>query len=175
MFKILNNPKTDLYYEIKNTVISSNFSWFWTPTSVENYDNQTNDQLNVPFYSHIFLTRPNATDEKCPLPSSNLLQSVSRVFIEILENNNINVNCFLRLCANCVHPQEKIYNSVPHVDHNFPHQNALIYLTNAGGKTFIGNEYHNPKEDDVICFEGQRHYMQTPEKERRIVLVATFI
>ena len=54
-------------------------------------------------------------------------------------------------------------------------ENLLIYLTNAGGKTVVGDEYHDPREDDVITFGGDEHYHYTPEKERRIVIVATFI
>lgn len=175
MFKLLNNPKTSSYYELKKNILSSNFPWFWSSTSIENYNIESSDYLNVPFYAHTFLSRPNTRSERCPMPESNLLGLVSSSILEILEYNHTYVNSFLRICANCVHPQEKVFKSIPHVDHNFPHQNLIIYLTDAGGKIFIGSDCHDPKEDDIICFDGQIHYIQTPKKERRIVLVATFI
>ena len=38
----------------------------------------------------------------------------------------------------------------------------------------VGDEYHDPQEDDVITFGGDEHYHYTPEKERSVI-VATFI
>ena len=140
--------------------------------------------------SHTFLQRPfenfsdnhfntDNQDVKFSVTKSPLVQNVAKVFDEILHNNNIKVNCFLRLNANCVLPLDKVVDTVPHVDHNYPHENAIIYLTNAGGKIFVGDDSHDPKEDDVVCFKGLRHYHQTPERTdvcvRRIALVATFI
>ena len=84
----------------------------------------------------------------------------------------------MRLSVNAVHPFANVLNSIPHVDHPFDHENALIYLTDAGGCTIVGDESFDPKEDDVITFSSkndQFHYHQTPENHRRVVLVATFI
>ena len=59
-------------------------------------------------------------------------------------------------------------------------KNLIVYLTNAGGKTFVKNEdtskyeEHDPVEDDIILFTGE-HYMQTPRDKRRVILVATMI
>ena len=47
-------------------------------------------------------------------------------------------------------------------------------MTSSGGETFVEGEKFDPKEDDVIVFEG-RHYMKRPIKDKRIVLVATFM
>ena len=35
--------------------------------------------------------------------------------------------------------------SIPHVDHNFPHKNMLIYFTDTGGDTIIGGDNFTPK------------------------------
>ena len=61
-----------------------------------------------------------------------------------------------------------------HVDHDFPHKNLLIYLTDAGGKTIVGNESHDPKEDDIIMFPGLMHCIETSHTKDRVVLVVTF-
>ena len=62
----------------------------------------------------------------------------------------------------------------PHMDHEFPHKNMLIYLTDAGGSTIVEGEEFAPEEDDVIIFEGM-HWHKLPKKERRVVLVMTYI
>ena len=73
-----------------------------------------------------------------------------------------------------VHPRNGIQLSEPHLDHNFPHYNLLVYLTNSGGETFVENEVYSPKEDDVIIFTG-KHYMKRPSDDRRVVLIATIL
>ena len=50
----------------------------------------------------------------------------------------------------------------------------LIYLTDAGGSTFVEGEEFAPEEDDVIIFEGM-HWHKLPKEERRVVLVMTYI
>ena len=61
----------------------------------------------------------------------------------------------------------------PHVAHTFPHKNLIVYLNDAGGKTFVGDEVHDPKEDDVVIFSGI-HNNERPKNTRRVVLVATY-
>ena len=57
-------------------------------------------------------------------------------------------------------------------DHTFPHDNIIIYFSNEG-KTIVGNDEHDPKEDDVIMFPGLPHCQELPKNDMRLVLVAT--
>ena len=76
---------------------------------------------------------------------------------------------------NAVAPSDKRnIISVPHEDHEYPHKNMLIYLTDAGGSTFVEGEEFAPEEDDVIIFEGI-HWHELPKQKRRVVLVMTYI
>lgn len=169
----LKNPKTDLYLNLKNFILSDRFPWYWNPKSTHvKYDKSK--YVNVSFYSHMFLGRPEDSQFKFPQSNCEHTEGVSKVLLEILYFNNIKINCFLRINANCVHPSTKILKTVPHVDHLCDHNNLIVYLTDSGGKTIVGNESHNPKEDDAILFDGSNHYAETPEKERRIILIATF-
>ena len=175
----LKNPKTNLYLEFKSYVLSSNFPWYWYDKAVP-FDLLNEGHHNVPFFSHEFLTRPDAGGSglKFPKVSSEQAANLSNMFLEILKYNEIDLNCFLRINANCVLPNERVLNTVPHKDHEFPHKNIVIYLTNSGGKIFVDGESHDPEEDDVVVFDGLEHYVQTPKQTeistRRIVLVATF-
>ena len=171
MIKVLENPKTIKFLSMKEYILSENFEWYWNEKSTVDGDGE-----NVSFYSHPFLTRPEAFGfgGKYPKISCNNTESASTIIQEILEHNNIPINTFLRINANCVHPYSEVLKSVPHYDHEFPHKNILIYLSSSGGSTFVDDEEYSPQEDDVIVFEGL-HYHETPLNKRRVVLVATFI
>ena len=130
---------------------------------------------NVPFYTRTFIRRPEirkypSVDQSDPSEVDNVVKVVSEIF----EHNNIPLHSLLRLSVNAVHPEKEVISSYPHYDHDFPHQNLIIYLTDAGGSTFVDGEEHNPKEDDVIHFTGQ-HYHKTPAENRRVILVATMV
>jgi hypothetical protein len=174
LIRQLYNPKTSLYLEFKNYIFSNSFAWYYYSKSTSN-DLEDENYFNIPFYGHQFLIRPEETQNKISKVNSQHLDTVSKIFLEIFEHNNIKVNYFLRINANCVHPFERVFDTMPHIDHPFEHKNSIIYLTNAGGSTIVGDEIFNPNEDDVIIFGGEKHYIQTPKKDRRVILVATFV
>ena len=60
-----------------------------------------------------------------------------------------------------------------HEDHTFPHKNVLVYLTDAGGETYVGDDVFYPEEDSVLLFQGP-HCHAMPKDKRRVVLVATY-
>jgi len=174
LIKQLNNPKTQSYLEFKDFTLSLFFPWYWN-SSIGTPHLNTDGYHNLGHYGHVFLERPEQVKNKIPRQTSEHLDKISEIIVEILEFNNIEVNSFIRISANCVHPSNEILKSTPHVDHEFDHKNILLYLTNAGGYTVVNDEIFDPNEDDVILFGGEMHYMQTPQKDRRVVLVATFV
>ena len=170
MLKVLQNPKTQEYINLKNHILSEDFPWYFRKESTKIY---SEDYVNISFFSHIILERAEDGDghaQSC----SNLSNKATLVIKEILSENNINLITFLRMNVNLVYPYPTVVNTVPHFDHPYKHKNVLVYLTSAGGKTIIEGEEHDPQEDDVVVFQGE-HYHQTPVSERRMVLVATFI
>tara|TARA_R100000005_G_C4888667_1_gene136649 strand:+ start:57 stop:602 length:546 start_codon:yes stop_codon:yes gene_type:complete len=177
MIKILQNPKTDRYLELKKNVLSDNFPWYWCPESTGG-NPEVEGHRNIPYYSHPLLGRPDV--RKFSQVTSVYLEPYIKVAEEILEHNGMRSNYFfLRACINCVHPMSGIQYCIPHVDHDFPHKNLIMYFTNSGGNTYVkGGQYFKkyeeyvPKEDDVVLFSGE-HYMQVPKEERRIIIVST--
>ena len=175
----LKNNKTESYRALKDLINSDQLPWFYENTSThdshEEYD-------NVPFYSHVFLLRPNwngLSKKAFPEVKSGYIDLVHDVLIQIAELNDLNLNCFYRINANCVHPSSSDKLTTPHYDHQFPHVNILLYLNDAGGETVVWAEdgkkmIHNPNEDDIIVFQGL-HCHRPPKEKRRTVLVATFI
>mgnify|MGYP001291081270 CR=1 FL=1 len=173
MIHILQNPKTETYQQLKTFILSRDFTWFWHDISTIGYVEDGHD--NVPFYCHTFLERPEQTKSLYPLVKSQLIESASNVFQEILNYNKVNHNVFLRMSVNCVEPLSKQLKTVPHNDHEIVgHSNILIYLNNSDGDTIVEKQISKFKENKSILFQGE-HYHITPSKKRRIVMVATFI
>ena len=183
----LDNPKTKLYYEFKNFVLSRSFPWYM-------YEQQQNDAFHAsdPFaktkfyhpsmnlekmghartFIHGLLGRP-TFNEPYSQPEK-YFEHALEVCKEIFNHNRFRINSFLRMAVNMVFPDPNIDTTYIHVDHHHEHHNMLIYLTDAGGETIAESGYHDPKEDDVVIFDGY-HTHNVPKTKPRVVLVATFI
>tara|TARA_B000000557_G_scaffold24948_1_gene18571 strand:- start:1599 stop:2159 length:561 start_codon:yes stop_codon:yes gene_type:complete len=162
MIKVLKNPKTDHYLELKKFILSKEFPWRY------------NISTNMEFYSHVFLQRPELsgyTESHSKWTNENFI-----VMGEIIDYNGLYKDIpyfFLRSNANATHPDSGRQYSDPHVDHpHTPHSNLIVYLTDTDGDTIVENSRHSPKEDDVVLFTGE-HYMQRPTKGRRVILIST--
>ena len=134
---------------------------------------------DLSFYSHAFLHGPSPSHGLFSKANSEYLPNVETVIGQIFELNNLKVDVVYRINANAVHPVEGNVLTVPHTDHEFPHKNMLIYLTNTGGDTIVfdegGKKHHfTPVEDDIVVFEGL-HCMVPPKKGRRVVIVVTYL
>lgn len=171
MLKLVENPKTPRYLEFKEYLLNSlDLPWYYMEQSTPKLHKEK--YVDIEFFSHVFLDR--AEEKGYPVSCSKLTERAVEVCKEIIDWNKIQLITLLRLNANFISPYFRVVNTVPHLDHSYNHKNLLIYLTKAGGNTIVENESHDPKEDDVIIFQG-KHYAQTPISERRVVLVATFI
>ncbi len=171
MIQILKNSRSEKYQLLKKNILGQYFPWYYyNQTTVEVVD--MDGHKNISQFAHTFISRPEEYGwSKHDSPMHQLAVDVVRY---ILFDNEIHPdqNFILRLAANCVFPCQGVQYSLPHIDHHFPHLNFITYLTNSGGSTFIEGIEHKPQEDQSILFSGE-HYLQLPEKERRIVLVAT--
>ncbi len=173
MIQILQNSQSENYKVLKKNILGEFFPWFY-------YDHTTDlapekdGHENIPNLSHCFISRP----EFCgwSKQDSVMHELAVKVVREILSENEFppEDNFILRLATNCMFPRQGAQFSLPHTDHRFPHLNFITYLTNSGGSTFVEGVEHKPEEDQSILFTGE-HYLQLPQKERRIVLVATIM
>jgi hypothetical protein len=206
LIKTLINPKTENYYRLKEYVLSHNMEWHWNDASIKSiyaYRNrfsecgipveEIDNYINAGFYGHTVITRntiydkdnPHLTDDDPLLPVvvSDLYRDLVNPFLCDLIRANVGrdegyIRSILRCNFNAVHSDQQGF-SIPHEDHDstiIPHKNMLVYLTDSGGKTFVGTEYHSPAEDDIVVFNSSKlHYMEMPKSKRRIVMVMTFI
>ena len=170
--KILRNPKTEKYLELKKFVLSPEIP-LYINTDVVHNGIDTHLRPNWA-YTHAIMDRP----EIDHWTTSGTLRAKEFVDIvsEILNFNGYEDYFFLRMALNSTHPQpEKTRrNGTFHCDHPYKHHNLLIYFTDTDAGTFVEEELYLPKEDDCITFEGA-HAQQYPTYGRRVVLVATYM
>jgi len=160
----LKNPRTSTYNEFKRAIKRIDFNW--------NYYPRSDEKANPGMLSHTFIKRPEQI--KYPTVQCDGAKFAHDVVEEILNHNDIILDCIYRLNLNMVFPQAGNQQTPVHVDHPFPHDNILIYFSNEG-KTILDNDEHDPKEDDVIIFPGVPHCHELPKNDMRIVLVATCV
>ena len=163
MLRELVNPKTPEYFQLKSEVLGEMFPWHCSKNKLDSFY----------FYGHTFLERPEFSG--FPKPLSKSIDIFLDYFAQICRaNEGMDFNYLLRMNANAVDPL--VTNpeiSAVHEDHTFPHKNVLIYLTDAGGETIVGDDVFHPEEDSIILFEGP-HCHAMPKDKRRVVLVVTY-
>jgi len=171
--KFLKNPKTDTYKNFKNFMLSGDFPWFRMGSTA--FEDHQEGHEDFSFLSHRFLTRPLNSCLYTKVNSSHV-DEMERVFREIAYANDIDPQVIYRMNANAVYPTENNLPSPLHVDHDFPHNNMIIYLTDPqGGSTIVEGKEYMANEDDVLIFDGKLHCARPPRKDVRIVLVITFL
>jgi hypothetical protein len=172
MITKLKNPKTPLYKEFKEWVINGpGFTWTKMNTAYEGGPVEGNFE----FFSHPFLQRPELNMYSLPV-CPNLVELIE-IYTQLIEANPdklTNKSFVLRANANLATPfiNKNEDRSFLHYDHDFEHQNIIMYLTDAGGNTYVEGECFEPQEDDIVLFSGE-HYMIRPEKKNRVVLILT--
>lgn len=170
MINRLKNPRFYSYQQMKELFTGPNLSWSYSQDL--QFEKPPEGHQRMPFMSHNILIRPEHIGY--PTKASPYFNMVCFALKEILEFNDIKIKGLYRINANLTFPTAPLLPSIPHVDHDFPHENILIYLNDTGGDTVVDGEHYSPHEDDVITFGGEKHYMYPPEKGGRIVIVATY-
>tara|TARA_R100000687_G_C6445253_1_gene162503 strand:+ start:1040 stop:1684 length:645 start_codon:yes stop_codon:yes gene_type:complete len=210
-YKVLKNPKTDTYLQFKKLILSDDFPWFYTPQTLvpspaervrlkegkgsteRKWDTELKEILlkdkvqpfnhvDHPWFSHTFLQRP-IPERKYPKAHSPYLEMVKKTIDEILQYNNIPVNCYYRINVNLDPPIKGHKKNIPHFDHTWDHNVLIMYLTDAGGETVgldnnLKKEFSfDPAEDSIMLFKGsnQLHCNYLPEEKRRVIVIMSFI
>ena len=172
--KKLINPFTKNYQQFKTLVNHQQFTWHWIESSVQ-LSQKTDGYLNLGYYTHAFLTRPETGQFLFPKQSSEHVGDVQKVMLQILLANNIKPALFYRMSVNCDHASDSELPNIAHIDHKFPHENLLIYLNDPKeGYTLVEDKKYYGKEDDVILFSGL-HCNASPKTGRRLVSIVTFL
>ena len=157
--------------ELLDFISSHDMKWYLQPKD---------GPIIIPFFYHSLMTRERTDYPKVGRINSSLYDPCKKMFLEVCDQANVSVEEIYRACLNATvyYPAE---HTGIHVDHNFPHKNFIMYLTDAGGATYIFDqnknitETSNPQKNRAIIFGGELHAQASCKLgETRIVLVVTF-
>lgn len=167
---------------IENHVKSAWFPWYRAPEQTQSpIDPRVADRVaNAPFFCHILMRRSEEEGKPGEIASTNY-EFFETIFRRWCRTNNINVNVIYRACLNLVTYAPADF-SVPHVDHNWPHNNWIMYLNDLDCvSTILFDDDMNPVEAvdpkayTCLAFSQQQHAHQYPRgMDHRFVLVFTW-
>ena len=152
---------------INSVILGEDISFFWS-------HNQAKDD-GKPHLYHTLIHRD----------SQQIHSSYAAFFKELttkfIKKHKLDFRVFLRGCINLTFPMKG--KGTPHRDHDFPHQQIIMYLNKSkGGSTAILSDKHKiiktiePKQFKMVSFDGNYlHYQNYPVEGRRVVAVLTFI
>ena len=108
MITKLKNPKTDNYQNVKNHILSNEFLWTYESNVISGNNAGKSTIIengvsyhNIPFFSHMIIRRP-LPSQKYPLIVDQLAPEFETVVNEILEYNDLQLNCIYRMSVNLV-------------------------------------------------------------------------
>lgn len=160
---------------IDNVVLGANFPFYWN-------DSATHEPDDCGFLIHTLLNRPEARQNGETGINSDYHNYFMEMFDCFCRKNNIAYKEVLRIAVNMtMHNGEEL--SPVHIDHNFPHNQCLMYLNDSptslttileeDGKT-VWKEVKAEKFK-AVCFPDRQHFVHLPKEGRRVVAVYTFI
>tara|TARA_B110000285_G_scaffold54179_1_gene61705 strand:+ start:450 stop:974 length:525 start_codon:yes stop_codon:yes gene_type:complete len=136
---------------------------------------------DVKTLTHCVLPRPenrSVTYEKHPF-----WDKFENILINFCQNNNLACSEIFRISINLTYYNGTVEKSPIHIDHDFEHNQLIVYLNNTldkncstvllNGKDEIYGEV-NPEKYMGLCFPKMRHYLKFPKIGERYVLVYTF-
>jgi len=161
----------------------STFPWYWEKNAVMKEPGKGDD---INFFGHTLIKR----FENRRLGEELYQSSACEFFVPIIDRffkkHKLKYKEILRASINLLYPQ-KIKQSEPHVDHNFPHNQIICYLNESDGDTVIlkkkikGGKFKHkeiarvsPEPFKILYFGYLPHYVIHPTSGRRIILVMTF-
>lgn len=167
---------TDELNFIDNVVLKTTFPWFYQAQSIppgKKYANQT-----YPFMCHNLMLRAESKKKEPGLVNSEYFNFFHNIFL----NNCPQHKFLLRMSLNLTFYHNKDFGDI-HVDHDFDHNNMIIYLNKfTNGHTYIFNEKYE-KTDTIestfntgCIFPGSLHAQGFCDVgETRLILVATYV
>jgi len=178
--EVLYNPLTPDYHDLKAWIYSDRCLW-----TRQGYVGLTDERQmhynDLQLFSHNFIPRIEVRNDPQPddPPISERREQCELVLNQIANENGFDADWY-RCNANLTQVS-KASRSVVHRDHEFPHWNLIIYLSEFnGGRTYVDNEpCPDPKENMIVTFEGRemRHWHEPPAgiEDNRFIIVATYM
>ena len=177
--------------KIDNWIMGTSFPWHFQSYSTTS---------KFPFFSHDVIPRYDHTKEEFRV-NSEAWPFLCDIFESFCIQHRIKVKKVLRCSLNLTLHFENYPFADPHVDHNIPHLNMIMYFNNCSrGSTILFKERDDsgvgavykpkvldesftiekeitPKKGKIAVFDGRHFHSHRfcVESERRVICIVTFI
>jgi len=167
---------------IETQVLGNYFPWYWVGgQTVTVPPSPVPTGQNSPYFSHTLLRRPEDRDGTAS-DRSKYLEPFIEIFHQWSLENNIAYSKILRANLNLNLVSLDGF-TVPHVDHDYPHSNFIMYLddcpdadTIVFSDDFTQYDSYKAIKYTAITFNAQWHAHKYPKPgTRRTVFVLTYI
>lgn len=182
---------------ITDVILGDKFPWYWQNYQILDDDETTKNKLpvklrdhitfhNGPFLGHSLLRRAISETEKYTERPIDHTSIYWRMFLEIFDRftieNNIKYTNIFRANLNLTWYNSDVHTA-PHLDHEWPHNNFIMYLTDCtDGETIIWPDDFSTsylvkcKKYTAVTFKHQWHAQRYPALgTKRIAFVLTYI
>ena len=154
---------------IENHVLSRHFPLYMQEESVKGDE--------TPFLNHVVLPRPELRDVE---HKHEYYDEFVKILNEFCNKNKIDYNEVLRICVNFTYHNGKRLESPVHVDHEFEHEQLIVYLNQPMDRqsfTVVLDENESkiaPRKYRGVSFGKIEHYHYYPKVGDRYVLIFTY-
>ena len=140
--QIIKNFLSDTDFQnIKKTLTSINFPYYFCD-EVADYK----DDKNFYFKHELYFKN---------IPKSNFFNSILPLI------DKLNVKSLIRAKINLFPRTEKLIKYGEHVDFDFSHKGAILYINNCDGGTYIGDKFIPSVENQVLLFDASTMHQST--------------
>jgi hypothetical protein len=150
--QIINNfiKELEVFEKIKQTLISSNFPWFYSGTTASVYD--SSDYL---FYHWLFKDGHQSSEH------------FNEILIPLL--SRLNLNSLLRCKVNLYTKKLKHIKTEFHTDSPYPHKVALFSINTNNGYTYFKNKNKvGSIENTMVLFDGAMEHCSVAQTDENI-------
>ena len=140
--EIINNFLSDTDFQnIKKILTSNNFPYYFCDKVGHHKDDK-----NFYFNHELYLKN---------IPTSNFFNAILPLI------NKLNVKSLIRAKVNLFPKTEKLIKYGEHVDFDFNHNGAILYINNCDGGTYIGDKFIPSVENQVLLFDSSTMHQST--------------
>jgi hypothetical protein len=161
-------PK-DYQNHLLKLMTSLEFPWAFNPSMVSGDKCFAQQENNLSGFNHFFYEENKAT--------SQFFQLFYPLVLSITSQSHVSFNRLIRMRANLslANKHSPLEHHMPHIDSFFPHWNAIYYVNDSDGDTFIFNETndtYDSGQNDIVRIQENKFTIKhrvTPKQGKLLV------
>ena len=151
----VNFLEKDFFNYLQKTLLSNEFSWYYSTSQVK-------DKKDGYYFFHNFYCEDRINSG-----------SYNSLIVPIL--NKLNIKKLINARANLVLKKDKQFSSDLHIDHDFEHTTAILYInTNNGYTRFLNGKKVMSEENKLIIFNTDQKHSGTTCTDSLFRIVLNF-